>query len=105
MFDLSKSERSVYLVYVYENGLEMLERVETNYKRAKEFARKYSIEHDFRKVIVSRYLLDKHENWDIYDSYYDSYLEEYYSYLEEIKEFNKKLEKEKQRLRNRGFKI
>lgn len=90
--------KSVYLIYVYEDGLEMLERVETNYKRARGFAQKYSIEHGFRKVIVSRYLLDKHENWDIYDSYYDSY-------LKEIKEFNKKLEKEKQRLRNGGFKI
>lgn len=90
--------KSVYLIYVYEDGLETLERVETNYKRAKEFARKYSVEHDFRTVVVSRYLLDKHENWDIYDSYYDSY-------LKEIKEFNKKLEEEKQRLRNGGFKI
>jgi len=98
VFDLSKSERSVYLVYVYDGDLEMVERVETNYKRAREFARNYSIQHDFKKVIVSRYLLDKHENWDIYDSLYDSY-------LIEIKEFNKKLEKEKQRLRNRGFKI
>lgn len=95
---MSKSEKSVYLIYVYEDDLETVERVETNYKKAREFARQYSIQHDFKKVIVSRYLLDKHENWDIYDSLYDSY-------LVEIKEFNKKMEKEKQRLRNGGFKI
>ena len=102
MFDLSKSERSVYLVYVYDGDLEMVERVETNYKRAKEFARNYSIQHDFKKVIVSRYFLDKHENWDIYDSLYDDYLEDIKEFNkkkeEEIKEFNEKIEKEKQRM-------